>query len=112
MRGQKLLRVNRAASKIQAVTRSFKDRRNFLAFRRRIVKMQSALRGKRARDHVVQLLDAELEEAMLEMELKNEYALRLQYSMRRLLQIHRMNLFRCVVVLLVEKLRERKLKAI
>lgn len=100
--------INRAASIIQAATRTFKERKNFLSFRRRIIKMQSALRGKRTRTEVAKMLDVELEEMMLEMELRNEYALRLQYAMRRLVLIHRLNLFRAVVVLLVEALREKK----
>ena len=100
--------INKAASIIQAASRTFKERKNFLSFRRRIIKMQSALRGKRTRNEVARMLDVELEEMMLEMELRNEYALRLQYAMRRLVLIHRLNLFRAVVVLLVEALRDKR----
>ena len=108
LRSNRVDSVNRAASIIQAATRSFKERRNFLSFKRRIIKMQSALRGRRTRCEVAKMLDVELEEMVLEMELRNEYALRLQYAMKRLILIHRLNLFRAVVILLVDTLREKK----
>lgn len=101
-------RIVWASNYIKRTLRGVSERRKFKALKRRIIKLQSALRGRRIRAQVHAMLDAILEEETLEAELRNEYAIQLQWVMRRLLAIHRCNLFRQFVMLLIDKLREIK----